>query len=173
MAADSLVTDDEEVFEARLSPKVFEWEGFLFGVCGDARVCDLVYAVFDPPDPSTEHLSDYHYMVADFIPALRKMLKEGGVKLEKSGSEDEEDLGLEMLVGFKGLLYLIGSDFSVCTFASPYYAIGGGSSFALASLVATSVPGQIKEPLKRVEKAVAAACKRRADCGGKIIVESI
>ena len=172
LAGDSLVDDDGVVFEALDSPKVFEWNEFVFGVCGDARVCDLVYVVFDPPIDSG-NLSPYHYMVAEFIPELRRVLIDGGAVPEHMRASDEEtEDGFEMVVGYEGILFLIGDDFSVCTLTSPYYAIGAGGVFALASLAATSAVGQIKDPAKRVEKACVAATKRRRDCGGKIIVVS-
>lgn len=171
LAGDSLVDDDGVVFEALDSPKVFKWNDFVFGVCGDARICDLIYAVFDPP--RDDNSSPYHYMVADFIPELRNVLIDGGaIPEEFQVAEEGSDRGFELIVGYEGQMFLIGDDFSVCTLLSPYYAIGAGGVFAFASLAATSAVGQIKDPAKRVEKAVGAAIKRRRDCGGSVYVVS-
>lgn len=160
MASDSLISEGKDIFETRLSPKTFAWDGFVFGVVGDARAVDLIYAVFEPPEPTLA--DDYVYMVDQFVEELRKMLEK----------RDERKIDFTMLVGHNGVIYIVDTDYSVCVPTSPYFAIGGGSSFALASLAATSAVGKIKDPAKRVEKAVAIACKRRADCGGRIIVTS-
>lgn len=170
LAAESMTNDPDDgtKFETILSPKVFEWEGFVYGVVGDVRVGDVIYAAFEPPDINPDFENDYCYMATDFVAALRECLKEHGVKTEGDHAAD-----WEILVGHNGVLYIVDCEFAVMVPKKTYHSIGSGRDPAFGSLAATSAIGQSKSPEERVTKAVGAACLRRADCGGEIIVKFI
>lgn len=75
-------------------------------------------------------VDDMEYMVTEFVPAVRACLSEGG--WAKKESEQEE--GGTFLVGYRGHLYEIDSDYQVEESADEYNACGGGYIAALGAL---------------------------------------
>ncbi|GBQ52180.1 hypothetical protein ACM0P6_03005 [Komagataeibacter sucrofermentans] len=80
-----------------------------------------------------EHHSDvdlFTYMVTAFIPAVRDCLKSGGY----ARIESNEERGGCFLVGFKGRLFQIESDFQVGESLYPFDAVGCSAPYALGAL---------------------------------------
>lgn len=131
IGGDTLATFGWEA--AQLSDgKVFRSGDFIIGVAGDIRFLDLVRYAFDTPvDPNK--IYDMRYMVRDFVPALRTLLKDSGAM----GKNDEKDsAGSHMLVGVCGQLYHITSSFSVTTRTEGFNCIGSGDAYALGAMEA-------------------------------------
>ena len=82
------------------------------------------------PPKQKEGQSDYAYMCTDFIDAVRSAMASGGYKEIDKGVES----GGEFLVGYKGNLYKVQSNFSVMKSIDGYDACGCGKEFALGSL---------------------------------------
>jgi len=93
--------------------------------------------------------SEIQYMVNVFVEAVRQCLKDGGyTKIEYN-----QEKGGNFLVGYKGVLYEVASDFQVNTYQDDIAAIGCGASYALAALhVLSELP-----PQERIERALETA----------------
>jgi len=116
----------------RLDPKVFINGEFLIGYTSSFRMGQLLRYMIMPE--RTENMKDdYQYMVTCVIPAVRKTLKDGGYVKK----ENEREEGGFFLVGYRGHIYQIESDFQVGERIDEYDAMGCGGSYALGSLKMT------------------------------------
>lgn len=114
--------------------KVFiHQQKFLIGVAGQPRLHDILKHQLDVR-PQTEGESDEHYMVDGFIMAVREALRANGHLTQEEGREtiDTSDI----MVGYNGLLYWIGSDLEVLHFREQVAGIGSGADLAVGALSA-------------------------------------
>jgi ATP-dependent protease HslVU (ClpYQ) peptidase subunit len=140
---------------ARKDKKVFLNDEFVMGFTSSFRMGQILQYVFTPPEVTKADEDDMMaYMVKKFIPAVRKVFKEEGYAYVDSNRET----GGTFLVGVRGRLFRIDSDFQVGESLDGYEAVGCGESFALGSLHATEKSAKLS-PKEKVEKALAAAAK--------------
>ena len=148
IGADSAGVDDTLALVVRADAKVFVNGPMVFGFCGSFRMGQLLRYAFTPP-PMTKRGDVDRYMVTRFIDAVRKCLKKGGF----AKVDDKVEEGGNFLVGFRGRLFEIDSDFQVGEGLDPYRAVGIGRDVVLGALYATD--GQ--RPEERIHMALAAA----------------
>lgn len=117
---------------ARNDPKVFRNGDFLFGFTSSFRMGQLLQYSFKPP--ARGKLDVDTYMRTKWIDALRKCLKDGGY----ARVIDNEDSAGTFLVGYKGRLFVVDSDFQVGESVDPYFACGCGRDVALGAMYAAS-----------------------------------
>jgi ATP-dependent protease HslVU (ClpYQ) peptidase subunit len=134
LAGDSAVSNDADQLTLRLNKKVFRREdlGMVFGCSGSIRMCQLLHHVFTPPLPGKEEDAE-HYMISVFITALRSCFKDGGF----AKKEDEQEQGGHFLVGVRGRLFVIESDYQVGEAMDGYVTLGSGGDLARGVLFAT------------------------------------
>lgn len=113
----------------RADPKVFHNGNFLVGFTSSFRMGQLLRFRLAPP-PRRPDQDLYHYMVCDFVEAVRLCLREGGFAHR---SNDVETGGF-FLVATEGRLFSIQDDYQVSEFSRGYHAIGCGAAYALGSL---------------------------------------
>lgn len=103
-----------------------------FGFTSSFRMGQIIRYAFDPPAPKgdTEPADIDAYLVAEFIPALRKAFEEHGYQRVKDG----EATAGTFLLGIAGRLYQVESDYQVGRSALPYDAVGCGSDIALGAM---------------------------------------
>lgn len=133
----------------RADQKVFYNGSFLMGFTTSFRMGQLLRYNFKP----LEHPKDmdiYEYMVTKFIDTVRECLKEGGYAVKN----DKKESGGNFLVGYKGRLFHIESDYQVGENIISYDACGCGKELALGSLYSTE---NLENPYKRIELALMAA----------------
>ena len=118
---------------SRADTKVWKKGEFIYGFCGSFRMGQLLRHAFDPPPNEDEDLE--RYMVIDFVNEARRCFKEGGY-LRVSKRREE---GGEFLVGYRGRLFCVQSDFQVAEARQGYMALGCGESYALGSLYTTDL----------------------------------
>lgn len=148
MGADSAGVDNNYNLQIRADSKVFINRGFIIGFTSSFRMGQLLRYQFVPPEMK-ENQDLFSYMVTDFVEVVRSCLKTGGyVRIENN-----EDSGGVFLVGHKGRLFTIESDFQVSETLKPYEAVGCGGNFALGSLYST----EGIEPKQRLQKALEVA----------------
>lgn len=116
----------------RDDPKVFIKDKMIFGYTTSFRMGQLIRFKLSIPlhDPKKE---TYEYMCTDFIEAVRKCFETGGFMKTK----ESVDEGGNFLVGYKGELFEVESDFQVGKWAFPYAAVGCGAQIALGAMYAT------------------------------------
>jgi len=141
----------------RADPKVFTNGDFAFGFTSSFRMGDLLRYAFTPPTLHTDDDLD-RYMRTTFIDAVRACLREAGWTKTDAGREE----GGTFLVGVRGHLYRVDSDFQVGEAADGFDAVGCGAEVALGALHATS--GQ--PPEDRLQAALAAAERMSAGVRG-------
>ncbi len=120
-------------------PKVYRVGEFVIGTSGSIRVSGLLRHAFAPPAVPDDPEALEHYLVTEFVPALRKTFGDGGVE-----EKDKEVVGMHessFLVAVRGRLFKVGSDYQVNHTQAGYDAAGCGCDFALGALHALSESG--------------------------------
>ncbi len=129
------------------SPKIFKYKNMLLGTAGSLRFMQSLKYDFAPPIDSS--LDVIEYIVSEFIPDLREVLRKAGIMEEKDKIETTDS---RILVGYRGRLFIISSNFAIIEDSNEYLAIGGADEVALGSLYTTrgmSVPEfRIQEALR-------------------------
>jgi len=150
LGGDSALSTGNEVI-AQKQPKVFLNGEFLIGCAGSARIHQLLCYAFVPPErPIAKDLQSY--MATDFLDALRKCFKDGG--LAHKEAEVESYYG-SILIAHRGRLFHLGSNYSLFEADCGYDAVGTGAEVAKGALYATrSLP-----PEKRVLLALESAAE--------------
>lgn len=152
LGADSAGIDGLSI-RVRADSKLFEvGDEMLIGVCGSFRVRDILRYQFAPPAVQKDDLTDY--MVTDFVEAYRSVVKMGG---SATVVDNHESAASDFIVGFRGRLFTIHSDFQVAEQNDPFHAVGCGSDIALGSLYSTR---RLKlTPKERILRALQASAR--------------
>lgn len=150
----------------RADEKVFLSESgeFIMGFAGSFRIGQLLRYALTEPEQSVKK-DDMAYMVTDFVDAVRTMQKEKG---SMSKTDELEAHDAAFLVGYKGKLYCIESDFQVGRPIEGYAAIGCGGQIALGAMYATRTSNMTPE--ERIELALEAAAEYSAGVRGPFLV---
>ncbi len=148
--AAGICPEDLEVI-IRKDKKVFQVGEFIMGGTSSFRMIQLLQYGFKPPEYKDGDIM--RYMVVDFVNAVRTLFQKGGFMAQ---SEDG-DLGGTFLVGFRGRLFTIQSDYHVEESMSNYAAVGCGQAYSLGAL--HQLEKSKLSPEKKVQKALESAVK--------------
>jgi hypothetical protein len=118
--------------ERRKDSKVFINGEFLIGFTSSFRMGQLLRFKFTPPK-MTEGQDVYEFMVSDFVEGVRQCLKNGGYSKVSSN----EETGGTFLVGYRGRLFTVESDFQVGEVFGDFASVGCGQDIALGSMFST------------------------------------
>jgi hypothetical protein len=139
--------------------KVFINGEFIIGYTSSFRMGQLLQYSFTPPK-LTEGQDIMQYMVNEFVNSIRTLFKTAGyIQIDKG-----EEIGGFFLVGFRGRLFHIQSDFQVSESIYPYNATGCGEAYALSVLHTTI--GVTYPPEARVRLALQTAADFNAGVRG-------
>ena len=116
----------------RADQKVFRNGEFIFGFTSSFRMGQLLRYAFTPPTQK-ENQDIFTFMVTDFANAIRECLKAGGYAKKK----DEEESGGVFLVGYRGRLFRIDSDYQIGEPLDGYDACGCAELILRGALYAT------------------------------------
>jgi ATP-dependent protease HslVU (ClpYQ) peptidase subunit len=122
--------------------KVFKSGDFLIGYTTSFRMGQLLEHELSVPKQENE--SDMHYMVTKFVPAVRELFKSAGF----TKIDSNQETGGLFLIGYKGKVYRIDSDFQVLRHLRGLYAIGCGFAYALGSLATNQSANAEEKVLK-------------------------
>lgn len=147
----------------RSDEKVFKNDEFLFGFTSSFRMGQLLRFAFSPP-ARAEKTDDYRFLVTSLIDAVRSCLKTGGFATTKDGGE----CGGKFLLGYRGKLYCVESDYQVGQALDGFASCGCGDQIANGSLYSTVG----KPPLERIETALKAAERFSAGVRGPFTILS-
>lgn len=149
----------------RADSKVFASGEYVIAFTTSFRMGQLLRYAFTPPPPAPG--TDLHeFMCTTFVDRLRACLKEGGWAAKDDGREE----GGNFLVGVRGRLFEIMSDYQVAERDADFTATGCGEPFALGSLHATAGLG-LAPPL-RLRTALEAAARFSSAVAGPFTVVS-
>ncbi len=141
--------------EIRDDPKVFKREDkskniWVFGFTVSFRMGQLIRYDLELPELGRDDEQNIHrFMVKKFVPAIRKCLAEGGWRTKK----EDREVGGKFLVGLRGNIFMIDSDYQVGIPSNLFTAIGSGENLALGALFVSDD----KLPEERILNALAAA----------------
>jgi len=148
----------------RSDPKVFRNGEFLFGFTSSFRMGQLLRFSLTAP-VQTENQDVFEFMCTTFVNAVRDCLKNGGF----AKKHNEEETGGTFLVGYRGRLFLIDSDYQVGEPMDGYATCGCGDQACNGALYATSGMA----PKKRMNLVLQAAERHSAGVRGPFTIESI
>lgn len=146
IGGDAAAVSDHEL-TVRFDQKVFEVGEYLIGFEDSFRMGQILRYRLSVPRQKCE--DDFEHLATVFIDAVRKAFSAGGF----TTSEDGADVGGRFLVGYRGALYSVDTDFHVGRSLRGYEAIGAGGPYALGSLASTLD----LEPEQRVRQALVAS----------------
>lgn len=149
----------------RRDAKVFVNGPFAMGFTTSFRMGQLLRYAFMPPPHDPPEMDVYRYMVTKFVDGVRDCLKAGGYAYKEKDHEE----GGTFLVGYRGRLFQIASDYQVGEAIDGYDAVGSGEHAALGALYAM----QGQDPVERVFTALQAAERLNAGVRGPFIVVSV
>jgi len=115
----------------RADKKVFKKGEFVFGFTSSFRMGQLLRFNLELPYHKAK-ISDEVFINTVFIEAIRKCLKEGGYAWVKENIEH----GGMFIVGYRGEIYTIESDYQVARHIENYDACGCGQDYALTTFFA-------------------------------------
>ena len=127
--------------------KVFRAGEFLFGTCGSHRMAQVIEHEFKISASQAVDETDLHYLCTVFANEIRTLLVGRGIIGKSDDNEDEYEGGC--LVGYKGNLYRLSSNFQIDQFESSFDGIGSGSPFALGALQVIVRKGSPKTWIRR------------------------
>jgi ATP-dependent protease HslVU (ClpYQ) peptidase subunit len=128
MGADSAGVSGFDIRE-RKDSKIFIKGNMIFGFTSSFRMGQIIQYKLNIPEQS-QKLSDYEYMCTAFIDAVIRSLKECGY----ATINNNEVSGGIFLVGYKGNLYKVESDFQVGQLQQQFDSCGCGEYYALGAL---------------------------------------
>jgi len=149
----------------RADAKVFRNGPYAMGFTTSFRMGQLLRYGLTPPRVPGDPRKLEAFMVSEFIPAVRDVLKAGGWATK----DKEREAGGRFLVGVSGRLFMIDYDLHVAEAAIGYDAVGCGTDAALGALFAS---GHIRNPRNRVRQALRAAERFSAGVRGPFKVVS-
>src|SRR5579859_258923 len=133
----------------RVDRKVFRNGPYVMGFTTSFRMGQLLCHGFEPPAPPEPGADLEAFMATTFIDAVRERLKAGGWAVKNL----EREQGGNFLVGVRGRLFEIGSDYQVGESLNGYAAVGCGDQVAHGALFASKG----RPPTDRVVLALVAA----------------
>lgn len=131
---------------SRLDPKVFRNGPYLMGFTTSFRMGQILQ-FGKPPAPPARGL--FRFMVTTFVPWAREAMKSAGYLKIKDNQEE----GGTFLVGTRGRLFYVDSDFQIGEHHDNFAAVGCGQDLALGSLYSS----ERLTPRQRVVTALRAA----------------
>lgn len=153
IGGDAVSVQDYSSARVSTQAKVFQVGEFLIGSCGTLRVQQIIRYLFTPPVIEADLIT---YMVKDFVPALKKVIREN--EGEITAPDGTKVIDGRYLIGLRGRLFEIDSSYAVFEAKANYAAVGCADQEALAAMfTATSLLGGDITPQKIVERGLLAA----------------
>jgi len=133
-------------------PKVFKNGELLIGYTTSFRMGQLLEHTLTPPKHYDDETNTY-YIINKLVPAIIKLFKEHQFLTKR----DEEIIGGNFIIGYKGELWEIQNDFAALQTNQNYTAVGAGEAYAMGALATTTHMKPV-ERLQAVHKAVEEHC---------------
>lgn len=147
--------------------KVFSiFDTVVAGYCGSGRFGEILEYHLDGLEEPPIQMDERRWVIRELIPFLRDVLSAHG-HLHIMEEDQTEHFGeSEFLLGVRGRLFCIASDFSTSEHVHPYEATGSGADVASGVLHA-ALPFK-RDLLSIAEKAIAAATELTPFVGGDV-----
>jgi len=152
MGGDSLGADNRFNCSVRKDKKVFISGEYLIGFTSSFRMGDILKWSFEPPEMDDKEKNIEKFMANTFISSVIRALDDNGY----GKTENNQKEGGEFLVGVRGKIFHVHSDYQIGLYQANFDACGCGRDLALGSLYTTHKVGKLSNP-KRLEMALEAA----------------
>lgn len=136
IGGDSAAAADDLV-DVVTAPKVFRVGEYLIGYCESFRMGQLL--AYRLRVPEQKYADDLEHLSTVFVDRVREVLHKGGVA--KSTESEETNVG-SFLLGYRGHLYSVESDYAVLRSVRGYQAVGCGADLAIGSIASTTGPAE-------------------------------
>jgi len=169
MGADSAGVSNYDV-QIRADEKIFIKNKMIFGFTSSFRMGQILRYDLEIPKHA-KGMDDYEYMVAQFIPAVRKCLFDGGFLTKNNNNE----MGGVFLVGYKKKIYKVEADFQVGRRVEKYDVCGSGEDVALGSLYTTTNTANWRKrhPSEAIKIALQAAARFKTTVAGPFKIREL
>lgn len=164
MSGDSAGTGADHQ-RTRLDEKVFLKGSMIMGFTSSFRMGQILQYSLTIPD-HREGLDDFAYMCHDFVKAVRYCFRDN----EYSTIKENVASGGIFLVGYRGNIYKIESDFQVGKVAENYDACGIGEYYALGSMASNA---HITDPIERLTQSLDVASHFSAGVRGPYVFRGL
>lgn len=114
--------------------KVWRWDDFAFGTAGSYRALQILHRYLPDPELRMQfHASSSveDFMVMRLVPAIKDLFETHSYGTQING---ESEHGSTLLLGARGKLFALYSDYAVLQIRSSYHAIGVGGPAALGAM---------------------------------------
>ena len=135
---------DDLSFNIRTDEKVFVKGDFIFGYSSSFRMGQLLRYKLKIP-AHVKGMDTTQYMVTFFIDAVKRCFDDNDFDVDVDDGS--------FVVGYKGKLYVIMSDYQVAQAKENFISLGCGEHFAMGAMYASTE----KDPIKKIEIALSAA----------------
>lgn len=149
----------------RADAKVFRVGPYVLGFTDSFRMGQLLRYTLDVPAPPDRDLD--RFMCTTFVDAVRDCLGNGGW----AKGTVEQEVGGNFLVGARGRLFEVCSDYQVGLMRDDYTAIGCGAPYAIGSLHMSGRNWQGIAPRPRVRLALEAAAHHSTGVCGPFTIK--
>lgn len=137
-------------------PKSFKLSGeveMIIGYSGSWRAGQLIRYSLTLPEHSPKK-TDMAYIVTDVVDALMELLRSNNT-LKKENEKEETDA--DIVIGYRGEIYVVDGNFAVMKPMNGYVAIGSGGDIALGALYASGLTQKKMSPKERLKLALEAS----------------
>lgn len=173
MAGDHIGTDGYSKLNYN-NQKVFKNGEFLIGYTTSFRMGQLLQYKWKAPTRNKTTKDDLEYLVNQVVPSFIKLFRDNGFLSSESEATARDSKtnttsgaisGGQFLIGYRGRLYTVQSDFAVLEEARGYAACGCGQEYALGAISALDglaeselIPPPGKERMELIFHAVEDNC---------------
>lgn len=154
MAADSITISGSDK-DIRADEKIIKKGQYIIGMTGSFRMDDIIRYYVELPEIAKKENDVRRHMVLKVVPAIKKALLDHGAMKTESGIEKSEPGAI--LIGYKGRLFTIYSDFQVEELNSRYSACGSGEDYAKGAIYACIASLERLSPKRILTTAIKAA----------------
>lgn len=136
---------DSYTSRAMKTPKVFRLGDFMIGYTSSFRMGQILrYKLLIPERMEGE--TDEHYVQSSFVDAVRECLRNHGY----TRIENNTETGGQFVVGYKGMVCTVQSDFAILCHEDGLEIVGAGEYIALGVMAAL----EALPPVMRITKAL-------------------
>lgn len=122
---------DDDMLVCRDS-KVAKRGEMLLGCAGEVRLLNLVQHVLEIPQRKTR-MTDMRYLTGPFADALARCVRLRAPHIDATGS-DKDGMEFALLLGYRGALYSMDSNYDIVRSVDDFDAIGTGAQVARGAL---------------------------------------
>lgn len=167
MGCDSQLTSGWDRGILPRDSKVFRVGNLLFGVSGKFRAAQIIKYHLNIPEQGDKF--ELEYIVSDVVESIRDILKEKGyAHVEYNNESSQND---EILIGYRGELYRVGSNYSAALIVGPFCATGSGEHYAIGAM--EILYDTTPNPIHAITRSLEVAAKYNIGVAGPFHVETL